>query len=494
MGYSARGTSMLARHRPSRFHSGVFKPISVLRCLRLSLSIPTGSTLGTRRRAVCGTRSPGRYWPPTPSSVVMVRSDGSELFLYGELMTPQNGTHGGTKRISDGGDYDLIVVGAGPSGSSFVGNLGSSAKRLRILWIEAKEFPRAKPCGDGWGPRAIQEIRRLGAMEAFLDGETRRVQNVELQLDERRFRIRNPLPFYVIPRRKGDLVLRDHVLASSAARYLDGVRVAQPLVVGDRVIGVRTQTGNKGDFTDYRARLIVDASGVNSQVSKVLNLEKNDPVRTLQAARTYYRGIPGLNATAEVYYAKGVPGYFWIFPLSGEEDVANVGVGGYRKFLREQEVSIRGLWDLFLGAFPDLKSRLELAESDGRPNPWLLGLYDDVVGLQRPGVLFLGEATNLVEYSTGGGLYFALRSGRAAAEVTSEYFATGGADDEILKRYYDLCEKAFLPHLRFHPDRYQMAEKFSGSRRVRGGLAAASALSRAFYPLGRVVSKARFGV
>ena len=47
-----------------------------------------------------------------------------------------------------GGDYDVLIVGAGPSGATAAYFLGQ--KGYKVALIDKKSFPRAKPCGDAW--------------------------------------------------------------------------------------------------------------------------------------------------------------------------------------------------------------------------------------------------------------------------------------------------------------------------------------------------------
>ncbi|WP_313410335.1 FAD-dependent oxidoreductase, partial [Aeromicrobium sp.] len=54
---------------------------------------------------------------------------------------------------------DVLVVGAGPAGSSaaaWAARLG-----LDVVLLDAATFPRDKTCGDGLTPRAIAELDRL---------------------------------------------------------------------------------------------------------------------------------------------------------------------------------------------------------------------------------------------------------------------------------------------------------------------------------------------
>jgi 2-polyprenyl-6-methoxyphenol hydroxylase-like FAD-dependent oxidoreductase len=57
-------------------------------------------------------------------------------------------------------DADVIVVGAGPSGSTAAFYLAQAG--LNVLLIEKSRFPRDKVCGDGLTPRAVKSLIAMG--------------------------------------------------------------------------------------------------------------------------------------------------------------------------------------------------------------------------------------------------------------------------------------------------------------------------------------------
>ena len=53
-------------------------------------------------------------------------------------------------------DADVIIAGAGPSGSMAAYELARSG--IRVLLLEKSAFPRYKVCGGGLTPKIIKEI------------------------------------------------------------------------------------------------------------------------------------------------------------------------------------------------------------------------------------------------------------------------------------------------------------------------------------------------
>ena len=57
-------------------------------------------------------------------------------------------------------DCDVLVIGAGPSGSSCAYWLAKAGHDVVLL--EQKAFPREKTCGDGLTPRSVRQLQDMG--------------------------------------------------------------------------------------------------------------------------------------------------------------------------------------------------------------------------------------------------------------------------------------------------------------------------------------------
>ncbi len=59
-------------------------------------------------------------------------------------------------------EYDLIVVGSGPAGSSAA--LVAAKLGLKVLIMDKARHPRVKPCGGGLTPKTMQLLDWLGGV------------------------------------------------------------------------------------------------------------------------------------------------------------------------------------------------------------------------------------------------------------------------------------------------------------------------------------------
>ena len=65
-----------------------------------------------------------------------------------------------SRTTADERQADVIVVGAGPAGSSTAYHLANAG--VDVLLLEKSAFPRDKICGDGLTPRATKQLIGMG--------------------------------------------------------------------------------------------------------------------------------------------------------------------------------------------------------------------------------------------------------------------------------------------------------------------------------------------
>jgi geranylgeranyl reductase family protein len=261
---------------------------------------------------------------------------------------------------------DVIVVGAGPPGSSAALRLAQAG--LDVLVLEKARFPREKVCGDGLTPRAVKALTGMGIPMAPADG-WRRTKGVRLVAGGSRLELDWPelssYPGYGMVR--GRLAF-DEILARHAqkagADLREGMTVTGPLLDErtGRIAGVTARpadhdpgTGGRPAARRFRARLVVAADGNSSRLSVSMGLRRREDRPLAVAVRGYYTSPRHADDYLEVWLdlwdgGRLLPGYGWIFGMG--DGTSNVGVGLLNSAAGRRTIDCRARLRRWLAAMP----------------------------------------------------------------------------------------------------------------------------------------------
>jgi geranylgeranyl reductase family protein len=296
--------------------------------------------------------------------------------------------------------FEVIVVGAGPAGSTTAYRLARAG--VRVLLLDKARFPRDKPCGGGISARAMRELPfdPQPVVEHV-------VERMELSFCGRRSFVRggcNPLAYMTQRRRLDQFLIGRSV--SAGADFRDGAAVTEVTERGARV---------DGRWID--SELLVGADGANGCTARSLDLAAK-PIYGVALEGNLAHGLidPERWRRTILIELGTIPGgYCWIFPKG---DHVNVGVGGWehtgptlRKHLKE-----------FCG-----RRGFDYAELQDLRGYRLPG--------RRPGAalacsraLLVGDAAGLLDPLWGDGIYAAFVSSRLAAEAALDLLAGRATD------------------------------------------------------------------
>ncbi|MBW1988820.1 MAG: geranylgeranyl reductase family protein [Deltaproteobacteria bacterium] len=336
--------------------------------------------------------------------------------------------------------YHVIISGAGPAGCAAAARLSAAGKR--VLLADKARFPRDKVCGDGLSGAALEQLAGLGLLESVMAQNPHPSPRVVVRAPNGRV-LDSPTPptspeiphGCVLPRRKLDNALFESVSA------MDGVTTAQGFAVDDlvlwnsRVHGIRGTIDGKEVFV--RCDYFIAADGAHSHAAKKLGLYASRRNHLCMGIRAYMEGIEGLDRGIEILYEnKVLPGYGWVFPTG--PDSANVGCGIHLKLAAG--MNLKELFDTFVQQDPRLRNAV-LKKSTLRAWPIPLGSAPGRRASKN--ALVVGDAASFVDPLTGEGIYYALKSGRMAAEAICRTVAAGDPPAASSRRYEAAWRKAF---------------------------------------------------
>ncbi|MGH8984208.1 MAG: geranylgeranyl reductase family protein [Acidimicrobiia bacterium] len=341
--------------------------------------------------------------------------------------------------------YDVLVVGAGPSGAAVAYWLAEQGRR--VLVVEKKRFPREKTCGDGLTPRAVRQLEDMGLggpLGDFLryDGLRSIAHGVTLELawpEHPDF----PPYGYVVRRRDLDEMVAGRAVKSGATIW-PATEAIEPLVERGLVTGAVVRRKDTGATELVRARYLVVADGANSRFGRSLGAARDRGYPLGVAVRGYftspYHDEPWIESHLDLRDRDGnhLPGYGWVFPVG--DGAVNVGVGLLSTFQGWKSVNTSKLMDAFVATAP-ARWGISPETACGAPTGGKLPTGGSVTPKTGPTWLVIGDAAGAINPFNGEGIAYAYETGRLAAEALELALATG--DGLALQRYPERLEELY---------------------------------------------------
>jgi len=321
-------------------------------------------------------------------------------------------------------EYDVIVVGAGPGGSTAA---RAAAEECDVLLIEKRqEIGDPVRCAEGLDIRQLPKYISLDKkwISSEINGfRVNAPDGTTVDVTAEMLRMEEPLG-YILERK-----IFDRDLARDAARAGADIMVrtrATGLIMEDGAVkGVKMN--RLGDDFEVRSKVVIGADGVESQVGRWGGINTTLKVRDIVSCAQYYmENVDILEKTVDLYLGKRYSpgGYTWIFPKG--ERAANVGLGVLGSKLNAKR-PIDYLNEFVADKFPD-----------GQPVGLVVGgvpASDALKTIINDGLMLVGDAAHHTDPPTGGGMLQALASGHTAGEVARKAVRQNDASARVLREY-----------------------------------------------------------
>ncbi|WP_439154518.1 geranylgeranyl diphosphate reductase [Yoonia sp.] len=313
--------------------------------------------------------------------------------------------------------YDVVVVGAGPSGATAAEDLARSGCSVAFIDREG----RIKPCGGAIPPRLIADFFIPDNMLVAKVNTARMISPTGRHVD---IPIENGF-VGMVDRESFDPFLRQRAVDAGAHRYAGTFTRIDRDADGTHVIYRDKISGNEMKLT---AKLVIGADGARSNVARA-EIKDGEKIPYVIA---YHEIIEAPQATAGydplrcdvIYDGRISPDFYgWVFPHGGQ---ASVGMGSMIKSVDVKQ------------ATADLRAASGLTDcrtirKEGAPIPLKpLDRWDN-----GRDVVLAGDAAGVVAPSSGEGIYYAMVGGRVAATAAAATLASGRVKDlQIARRLF----------------------------------------------------------
>ncbi|MBM79617.1 MAG: alkylhalidase [Planctomycetaceae bacterium] len=342
--------------------------------------------------------------------------------------------------------YDVIVIGAGPAGTTAAALIAEYGHKTLIL--DRSPFPRFH-VGESLIPETYWSLERLGLIEQLKQSAFPKKYSVQFVTEMGK----ESRPFYFdeykahessqtwqVWRDDFDQMMLDNAVRQGATARTD----AQVLDVNfdaDVATDIKVRLGEGDSKTDQTidCRVVVDATGQSAFLASRLGLKSTDPHLKKGTVWSYFENAhrdpdPRDEGATIILQTEGKQSWFWYIPLPG--NVTSIGCTGDMNYMFQAGESAEQIFDRELSRCPGMIRRLEGAtrcrdyfttkdfsyrSSKAAGNGWVL----------------IGDAFGFIDpvYSTG--VFLALKSGEFAADAIHEAFETSDFSEGVLGSWQD---------------------------------------------------------
>jgi flavin-dependent dehydrogenase len=336
-------------------------------------------------------------------------------------------------------DFDVIIVGGRPAGSTLAARLGQLG--LKVLLLERAKMPSlpGASCPIIYAS-TMALLDEIGADEATYAHNTPKIHRLINITAEMRADIRIPMAHgrdyaYAIDRERFDAALWTHALSFPTVEGRDGYSVLDLIWDGVRVVGIVGQKAD-GEHERITADLVVGADGRFSTVARKVNAKQRDQhlefPTTLYYA--YWKGVPPFDdvGAAAVAYGEG-EGYGFLMMDSADDTIA-LAVEGQSEILEPAAGQADAFYMELLRKHPFLWRRVENAVriTDVRGMKRIGNLYREPGGM---GWALVGDAYHQKDPIDGQGIFDAVYTAKLLASAIADWKAGRLRWGEALVRY-----------------------------------------------------------
>ena len=333
--------------------------------------------------------------------------------------------------------YDVVVVGAGPSGSTAAKNLAE--RGASVLLIDKDKFPRNKSCGGGVPMRTITRFPYLKDIPSIDSYSYGGFVYSRSQTGKTKILKTEPVLANVL-RSRFDKDLVDLAI-NKGATFQEDKKVTNTKINHDYV------TLFFKDGSSLKTNLIVGADGAYSLIAKKAGL--SDTSKSTKGL-CVLEEFPLSEEDMDTFYTSdrlchihskfnGIRGYGWVFP---KKTHVNVGIVSYDYCLSDDpHINLNQVFKEYCTHLKKEKILPQSIENHYQQGGVLP--YQPLKKTYSERLLLCGDAAGLINPISGEGIYYALVSGEISARIAMESLQQEQFSEEFLSNYQKAWKKDF---------------------------------------------------
>ncbi len=317
-------------------------------------------------------------------------------------------------------NYDVVIVGGGPAGSSAAIRLAESGRS--VLLIDKARFPRHKLCGEFVSPECLDYLNDLGVIPQVNHRQPRQIDKTAFYSSggrsfsvASRWLAQNKGDSIGLSRQSLDQILLDRADECGAAVRAE-VTVLDVAVADGRPVQLHLRPAD-GSTHETSASIVIDATGRGRYVARKFD-------RSIKAVK------PGQVAfKAHLRGAAIEPGACEIFSYpGGYGGCSQVEDGLFNLCFIVDAVLVRSIGSdplkVLKGTVLKNKRAAHVLADIDVEGDWIsvrIARYGSMDPAPAPGILAIGDASAFIDPFTGSGISMALESSRIACKTIIEF-------------------------------------------------------------------------